>query len=645
MLAGSIVELRPLILVVDLWVLAMVGLVHPLVRDYGDDQGDGDTLVLLPPPKLPRFARTFSFLGLFIAFVVAYESLKGRYRPDALYASLLERVSNRVVAAPAEIHGYLAGFTLGLRVLVVGTIVTLALACRATPMRRVCMVLQACWYVGAIFLFDVLLIVVAAVTHMGVAPGTMFGNAFAFFVGFLALARLLYASFALPNPTGVPFRARRRFDDAVVLVGSTVIGMCCGFLLVYVVYRAADPRYRPFLGLVSPIPFAFTATLVRDILLAVTGMFFLRQSRIGSARPPIDIIIPAYNEELVIVATLEAIDVAAERYGGPVHVILTDDGSTDRTRELVDNTFAAFTAATGEVVDGHHGGKSAALNLALARAQADLMVRIDADTVIHENALLYLPRWFRDPSIGLVEALEHPGKGDTVFHRVRLFEELKTFGLNHRLYQNVDAVCVVPGLFCAFRRAPAVALGGFTVGMNGEDGDFTMRMIRLGWRIRFDPKIIVYEDIPSTFMEIREQRVRWSRATIHNQARHGTYRAGMSTPSMWFSQTHNYFARVSSPIHFMLPAYLVVYAIFQGAWRGAVIAFIGALIVGQIVRMIVSAFLATGYGFGRRVPWVLLFPIWQLCLVMFSAESILSLPGRPVTLFGRRELITEAVVH
>ena len=47
-------------------------------------------------------------------------------------------------------------------------------------------------------------------------------------------------------------------------------------------------------------------------------------------------IIPAYNEEEVIVDTLTSIDAAAAHYGGPVRIILTNDGSTDRTRPLAE---------------------------------------------------------------------------------------------------------------------------------------------------------------------------------------------------------------------------------------------------------------------------------------------------------------------
>ena len=329
-----------------------------------------------------------------------------------------------------------------------------------------------------------------------------------------------------------------------------------------------------------------------------------------------------------------------------MRIILTDDGSTDRTRELAEAAIAAFVAATGTIIDGQHKGKSAALNLAFARADADIVVRIDADTLIAEDALVYLPRWFRDDSIGIVEALMWPRWERTPYHRMRLFEELRIFGLNHRVLQTVDAVNVVPGVFTAFRRTPALELGGFTVGMNGEDGDFTMRMGRLGWRIRLDPKIRVYEGVPETFLEIREQRVRWSRATIHNQARHGIYRAGAAAPMVWFTQTYQYFRRVRSPIFFVLPLYVAVYAVFESDWRIRLLAAVTSLFVGQVIFVVLTLLLAARYGFTRRIGWVLLWPLWRYCLTMFSTESLLSLPGRPVPSFTReRRVIAEAVVH
>ena len=177
---------------------------------------------------------------------------------------------------------------------------------------------------------------------------------------------------------------------------------------------------------------------MRSGLLALLGLVVLHRPDVGGARPPINVIIPAYNEEEVIVETLESIDSAASRYAGPVRIILTDDGSTDRTRELAEAAIAAFVAATGTIIDGQHKGKSAALNLALARADADIVVRIDADTLIAEDTLVYLPRWFRDGQHRHRRSTHVAALGTHArIHRMRLFEELRIFGLNHRVLQTV----------------------------------------------------------------------------------------------------------------------------------------------------------------------------------------------------------------
>ena len=165
---------------------------------------------------------------------------------------------------------------------------------------------------------------------------------------------------------------------------------------------------------------------------------------------------------------------------------------------------------------------------------------------------------------------------------MRLFEELKQFGLNHRTMQTVDGVNVVPGVFTAFRRGVALELGGFTVGMNGEDGDFTLRFSRLGYRTWMDTKIIVYEDVPPTYPEIREQRVRWCRAVHHNQARHGPYRAGVATPKVWFNQTQQFFKSTFAPARLLLPMYLLMTALFEGTQRSVILVFLGGFVVGEI---------------------------------------------------------------
>jgi cellulose synthase/poly-beta-1,6-N-acetylglucosamine synthase-like glycosyltransferase len=481
-----------------------------------------------------------------------------------------------------------------------------------------------------------------------VAPTTLLGNFAAVAVAVLAMTRTQYANFAVPKPSAVPFVTRPRASDAATLIGVTVVAMALCMTGLLVVFNLADPRYQPALALLLPVPFAEGSFIVRTLLLAaVNGITVRPDPPVGDHRPPIDVIIPAYNEAAVIEETLRAIDVAAGRYGGPVQVTLINDGSDDDTRPLALATMGQFRHASGRVVDGRHGGKSESLNAALALTTSELVVRIDADTIVGEWSLYFTPRWFEDPQIGLVEPMCFPRTGPrSVFPYMRLFEELKQFGLNHRTMQTVDGVNVVPGVFTAFRRSVALRLGGFTVGMNGEDGDFTLRFSRLGYRSWMDTRIVVFEDVPPTYSEIREQRVRWCRAVHHNQARHGPYRAGVATPKVWFNQSQQFFKSTFAPARLLLPLYLLLTAAFEGTQRNVILVFAGAYIVGEVAFVALQATLTAGYRQVRHLGWVLLWPVWHEFLMVFATEAWLSLPGRPIGIHGTRPArITQAVIH
>jgi cellulose synthase/poly-beta-1,6-N-acetylglucosamine synthase-like glycosyltransferase len=637
----------PLIELIIAAAFGLLLLLFPLWRRYPDDQGDGHALVLLPPPKLPSLRRTAAMVIVFTLFNVLYHSIRGPLAPDRLYASAVQSLAGRVVAAPAETQGFFHNFSLGLRILVVGTMLSLAVCARASVLRRLLIAVQVIWYVLAIMLFDALLTVFAVLTRIPAAPTTLVGSFLAIGLGFLAMSRLLFVNFALPKPTEVPFAPRRRLNDAATLIGCSLVGIAVSAVVTLVVYRSQNPKYFVLFAVVAPLPFAYLAYIVRSLLLWVVGSVSSEpEPEVGDDRPLIELIIPAYNEEKIILETLVAIDVAAGNYGGPVNVVLANDGSTDSTYQVASAAIDGFRFATGRVINVNHGGKSATLNSALAETTADIVIRVDADTLIDAWSLYYTPRWFRDPTIGLVEAMMWPRWTRSPFPRMRLFEELKQFGAQHRILQGVDGVNVVPGVFTAFRRQPAFELGGFTVGMNGEDGDFTFRFSRLGWRTKQDPKIIVHEDVPPTYMEIREQRVRWDRATIHNQARHGPYRAGFATPKVWFTSYHQFFSRTFAPIRLMLPFYLLITLAFVPADRNAVAFIAAAWFVGSIAFIMIETFLVTAYRFERRWPWLILWPFWQVCLMIFSTESWLSLPGRPVGFSSSPDVkVTEAVVH
>ena len=187
------------------------------------------------------------------------------------------------------------------------------------------------------------------------------------------------------------------------------------------------------------------------------------------------------------------------------------------------------------MLNAPNGGQAAALNRGIKITSADILIRIDADCVMGEDALVYCMPWFADPQIGSVGAVEMP-RTDTVtwFSRLRTLEALFQFAFARVAENAVDGIVVIPGTFTAFRRAPALTAGGFPIGMNGEDTDLTMHIGRLGYRVVVDPRIISHEDVPRSPGEFVEQRTRWARAGYHTFARHVPTRAGSAGPRVWF---------------------------------------------------------------------------------------------------------------
>ncbi|MHB8681191.1 MAG: glycosyltransferase family 2 protein [Acidimicrobiales bacterium] len=635
------------LLCIDL-VLAASFVVLPLRRRYDDDQGDGRALVLLPEPRKVWQGRTLAFVLVFLALDIAHIEPIGRAL-DSGYGHLLARFAGSVLRAPVQIGSSLTGFALGLRYLVVATIFALGLTVQAPLVRRIIILLQAGWYLALVFCVDSMCIVLNVLLHVPVAPAAITGQFIALVIGLVTLLRMVFVNFALPRGTELPFRRRSgSHHSALMLTIATSAFVIAGAGAIALI-KAAPARYQSALAVILPLSLFGIAMLLRTSALHLIRMAGPRDPEVGDLRPPVDVIIPAYNEEEWIAETLVAIDVAAGRYGGPVRAIMTDDGSTDRTEQIATEVMGKFRHASGTVVKGHHGGKSAALNMALAESRSDIVIRIDADTTIDEWSIYYSVRWFRDPSLGQVQAMVIPKQKRSIFAKMRLFECLQRFGFVHRAIQVVDAVNVVPGMFTAFRREPLVELGGFTLGMNGEDADMTLNFSRLGYRTWLDPNVVIYEDVPPTYKEFRQQRIRWSRASLHVFARHAPFRVGgFGTPKVWFTQTQLAVGKLTVPIKLTSIVYVLVIVFLVPSDRVLALRIGAAFLLAYVVAAGVSLVLAGRFGVVKRVPWVVFWGPFVLLRLVFGLEALLSLPPRPVHVPGLTaapRIITQPVIH
>lgn len=233
-------------------------------------------------------------------------------------------------------------------------------------------------------------------------------------------------------------------------------------------------------------------------------------------QPSICVIIPAYNEERVIEASVRR--VLASDYPA-IAVTVVDDGSRDRTSAIVASIFGQDPRVT--LLTLPNGGKAAALNRALAQTRSDIVIALDADTQFEPHTIGRLARWFSDPRIGAVAGDARVGNRVNLVTRWQAVEYITAQNLERRALAGFDAMTVVPGAVGAWRRAALEAVGGYPEDTLAEDQDLTIAIQRAGWRVTYDPQAVAWTEAPESFQALAKQRYRWAFGTLQCLWKHG----------------------------------------------------------------------------------------------------------------------------
>ncbi len=226
-------------------------------------------------------------------------------------------------------------------------------------------------------------------------------------------------------------------------------------------------------------------------------------------KPVVSVIIPAFNEERVIEESVRRI--LASDYPH-MEVIVADDGSKDRTSEIV-------AAAFG---DNHrvrlmtlvNGGKASALNRALAAASGEIVVALDADTQFEPQTIARLVRWFENERVGAVAGNAKVGNRVNLVTRWQAVEYITAQNIERRALTRFGAIMVVPGAVGAWRRAALNDVGGYPEDTLAEDQDLTIAIQRKGWKVCYDEDAVAWTEAPETLAALSKQRFRWAFGTL-----------------------------------------------------------------------------------------------------------------------------------
>jgi cellulose synthase/poly-beta-1,6-N-acetylglucosamine synthase-like glycosyltransferase len=283
------------------------------------------------------------------------------------------------------------------------------------------------------------------------------------------------------------------------------------------------------------------------------------------AFPPVSVLVPAYNEERVIVPTVEAL----LDLDYPAHeVVVVNDASTDDTLGRLREHFdlypvpPAFPANLDtpdprgfyrsrtdpellvvDVAEDPDAGKAAPLNLALDSSRYPYCVTVDADTVVEPTALRRLARAFfvtdrrvvgSGGSIRVANDVRFEG-GEPIRPRlpsrylaaIQVPEYFRAFLFGRLGWNRLGGNLLISGAFALYEKGPVVEAGGFHTGSITEDLELTVALHRIlrergePYHLPFVPDPVAWTEVPESLGVLGDQRERWHRGLLSTLFRHG----------------------------------------------------------------------------------------------------------------------------
>jgi peptidoglycan-N-acetylglucosamine deacetylase len=251
--------------------------------------------------------------------------------------------------------------------------------------------------------------------------------------------------------------------------------------------------------------------------LVLTGLGLFSAWREMRRRPPeidpetfVSVLIPAYNEESVIERSIRHV-LASEN--AQLEVIVIDDGSKDRTSEVVEQAFGDDPRV--HLIKLENGGKARALNRGLAIAQSEIVIALDADTQFEPGTIARLARWFADDErLASVAGNAKVGNRVNLVTKWQALEYITAQNLERRALARLGAMTVVPGAIGAWRKQAILGVGGYPPETLAEDQDLTIAVQRAEWRVAYDQSAVAWTEAPQTVHQLARQRFRWAYGTI-----------------------------------------------------------------------------------------------------------------------------------
>ena len=269
-----------------------------------------------------------------------------------------------------------------------------------------------------------------------------------------------------------------------------------------------------------------------------------KQSRIAAPpalpssgpRPALGVIIAAHNEAAVLSITIDTLLAQDE---APDAILLVDDGSTDESAQVLAELYGLAKPDLGSVsapaaklpslrwLRLPHGGKARALNAALLHLDTELMMTVDADTLLAPGSLAAMRRAFASQprlvaATGVLVPICGPTPMQRMFEAFQRYEYVRNF-LSRYAWMRQNGLLLISGAFAGFRREAVIEVGGFDPDCMVEDYELIHRLHRHSvdagrqWQVGVVGAASASTDAPARPMAFLRQRRRWFGGFLQTQ--------------------------------------------------------------------------------------------------------------------------------
>lgn len=362
--------------------------------------------------------------------------------------------------------------------------------------------------------------------------------------------------------------------------------------------------------------------------------------------PLVSVIVPGYNEENVLEnCVLSILKSTYQR----IEIILVDDGSTDRTPEIMAGLAQRYPNVRW--FRQRNQGKGAALNYGIAESPGDVLMFVDSDGLFSPDTVHHMLRGFNSRSVGAVCGDDRPVNLDRVLTKLLALISHVGTGMVRRALTMLHCMPIVSGNVGAFRREVLEKTGYFDTATVGEDLELTWRVHKHGFKVNFVPDALVYAESPSTIRGLWKQRVRWARGLLQTTWMHrhmvGNLRYGMFGCYLLF----NTITMIVIPVLQVIAPFLIVPLAFTErnplphgvleflAWLGLIISVILVIYATALNRSLTDL----------RFAWTLvLWPIYSTLVGLTMVHALLLEARRAPNRWNKLErtgVISIAALH